>query len=70
MSKYRPDAGLSLSKGGARRSRAGFVLLSIEGAGAEHKSYVRQFASIDQYIFILHRHELVSLLRTTNQASV
>lgn len=37
----------------------GFVLLSIEGAGAKHKSCVRQFASIDQYIFILHRHELV-----------
>lgn len=33
MADFFPDPGLSLSYGGARRSRGGFVLLSIEGAG-------------------------------------
>lgn len=33
MPGFFPDPGLSLSYGGARRSRGGFVLLSIEGAG-------------------------------------
>lgn len=33
MTGFFPDPGLSLSYGGARRSRGGLVLLSIEGAG-------------------------------------
>lgn len=70
VSKYWPDPGLSLSYGGARRSREGLVLLSIEGAGAKHNNCVRSFAGIGHYIFILHRLDLMLLLKTTIQTPV
>lgn len=70
ISKYWPDTGASLSNGGARRSSGGFVLLSIEGAGAKHKNCVRQCAGTGQYNFILHSHEFVLLLRITSEPSV
>lgn len=43
------------------------MLLSIEGAGAEHNNCVRSFAGVGQYIFILHRLELMLLLKITIQ---
>lgn len=46
------------------------MLLSMEGAAAKHKSCVRQFAGIGQYIFMLHSYALVLLLRITSEASV
>lgn len=46
------------------------MLLSIEGAGAKHNNCVRSFAGIGQYIFVLHRLELVLLLKPTIQSPV